>query len=361
MIGYLCATPFHITAAVTMQSGMFSKEKATLIILNHFNVDEQLLKRIRSTGVFDEVVLFNNCYKTKIDNIKRLANAFIPATTMRKIANKTEFSRFICFALDFIDLTYIMKRYEKRGINCEFAFGDDGIGTYIREGIYKPKVISQKLLKLNGRLSFVDRVRTVYVYKPEYMVANLSYDLRPIDQNPEACRLRREAVSTIWPLEEDVNIDGGILYLEQPNENDQNCDDQKIEQAALKSAVDLFNAHSVVKMHPRSTAEDAWRPFGLIKTKMPYEVMLLQKQCAPLMMMTVSSTALFSAYLFDDLPAADCPSVLLYKLMIHQEGSLSESLNKLCRFINESQAQKRIFNPENDQQLQQLLQELNRR
>ncbi len=361
MVGYLCATPFHITAAITMQSGTFSDERATLIILNHFNVDRQLLQRIKDTGVFDEVILFNNCYKTKLDNLKRLVNAFIPASTMRKIGNNTEFTHFICFALDFIDLTYIMKRYEKRGVECSFAFGDDGIGTYIREGIYKPKVISQKLLKLNGRLSYVDKINTVYVYKPQYMVANLGYDLRPILQSPEACRLRREAVSAIWPLDEDVKIDGGILYLEQPNENDQNNDDQKIEQDALKSAIDLFAAHSVVKMHPRSSAEEAWRPFGLIKTKMPYEVMLLQKQCAPLMMMTVNSTALFSAYMFDDLPAAECPSVLLYKLMIHQEGGLSEAMNRLCEIINQAQAEKRIFNPENEQELQQLLQELNRR
>ena len=54
-----------------------------------------------------------------------------------------------------------MKRYEKRGIACEFAFGDDGVGTYIRPGIYKPKPISQKLLKLNGRLGLVDRVTRV--------------------------------------------------------------------------------------------------------------------------------------------------------------------------------------------------------
>lgn len=360
MVGYLCATPFHITAAITMQSGMFADEKGTLIILNHFDVGNGLIDRIKETGVFEKVILFENSYKTKLDNFKRLVNAFIPATTMRDIANKTDFSHFVCFALDFIDLTYVMKRYEKRGISCEFSFGDDGIGTYIREGIYRPKVISHKLLKLNGRLKYVDKVSRLYTYKPEFMVANKSYDIKPIEQSEAACDKRRKAVSAIWPLNEEVNIDGGVLYLEQPNENDLDSADQKIEQDSLQAAIDALGVHSVVKMHPRSSAEEQWRKFGLLKSKMPYEVMLLQKRCAPALMMTVSSTALFSAYMFDDLPAADCPSVLLYKLMIHQESSLSGAMNDFCEMINRSQPQKRIFNPENKNQLLELIASLSK-
>ena len=56
MIGYLCATPFHITAAITMQSGQFAGEPSTLIILNHFNVDDTLLGPDAQRGF----VLFEN-------------------------------------------------------------------------------------------------------------------------------------------------------------------------------------------------------------------------------------------------------------------------------------------------------------
>ncbi len=355
MIGYLCATPFHITAAITMQSGQFAGESATLIILNHFDVDEALLERIRQTGVFDEVLLFDSRYRTKMDNLKRLVNAFIPAPLMRRVANRTAFSHFICFALDFIDLTYIIRRYEKRGVACEFAFGDDGIGTYIRDGIYRPKPLAQKLLRLSGRLGLCDRVTRVYAYKPSYMVANTEYDVRAIEQSEQACERRRAAVSAIWPLEEDVPIDGGILYFEQPNEADRDSADQRVEQKWLRAAADALGVHTCVKMHPRSLAEPQWRPFNVLRTKMPYEVLLLQKRCAPALLMTVNSTALFSTYLFDDLLATECPSVLLYKLMVHRNEALTAATAQLCARINASQEAPRIFDPDTEEQLQQLL------
>lgn len=355
MIGYLCATPFHITAAITMQSGQFAGEPATLIILNHFDVDEGLLERIRQTGVFDEVLLFNSRYRTKMDNIKRLINAFVPAPLMRRVANKTAFSHFVCFALDFIDLSYIIKRYDKRGIACEFAFGDDGIGTYIRDGIYRPKPLAAKLLRLNGRRGLCDRVTRVYAYKPSYMVANTEYDVHAIEQSTQACERRRAAVSAIWPLEEDVPIDGGILYFEQPNEADRDSEDQRVEQKWLRAAADVMGVHTCVKMHPRSQALAQWQPFNVLGTKMPYEVLLLQKQCAPALLMTVNSTALFSTYLFDDLPAAECPSVLLYKLMIHRNEALTAATAQLCARINASQQTQRIFDPDTEEELQQWL------
>lgn len=355
MIGYLCATPFHITAAITMQSGQFAGEPATLVILNHFNVDDALLDRIRQTGVFDEVLLYNSRYRTRLDNIKRLWHAFFPAALMRRMANCTSFSHFVCFALDPIDLTYVMKRYEKRGIDCEFSYGDDGIGTYIREGIYRPKPIADKLLRITGRRAYCERVTRVYAYKPSFMVANTEYDVQPIEQSPAACDKRREAVSAIWPLSEDVPIDGGILYFEQPNEADRDSDDQRIEQQWLRAAADALGVHTCVKMHPRSQAKEQWALFGVLETKMPYEVLLLQKRCHPALLMTVNSTALFSTYLFDDLPAAGCPSVLLHKLMKHRNEELIRKTEQLYARVNDSQAAQRIYDPDTAEELQALL------
>ncbi|MBE7056769.1 MAG: hypothetical protein E7388_04930 [Ruminococcaceae bacterium] len=356
MIGYLCATPFHITAAITMQSGMFAGKKSTLIVMDHFDVDMELINRIKETGVFDSVLLFHSNNKTKLNKIKRLVNVFAPSELIKNIANKTKYTHFVCFALDFLNLAYIMKRYEKRGINCEFSFGDDGIGTYIREGIYKPKDTVVKLMKISGRSGYTDKITRLYTYKPDFMVTNRSYDILPIEQSESACVKRRNAVLNIWPLNQDIDIDGKILYFEQPNEADKDNEDQGIEQQALSMAAEMLDSHTVVKMHPRSTAESVWQKFGVLKTKMPYEVMLLQKQCAPKLMMTVNSTALFSTYLFDDLPAATCASVLLYKIMIHKNETLNSAMSKLCDVVNKSQENVKIYNPETMDELRGILQ-----
>ena len=358
MVGYFCATPFHITAAITMQSEMFADEPATLVVLDHFNVDEALLERIRATGIFQEVLLYDNRYRTKMDNAKRLLRTFFPNRLMRDLAKKTAFSHFVCFALNFIDLTYMIKRYEKRGIDCEFSFGDDGVGTYIRPGIYRPKPVARRLLQLVGRLSLVDRVTRVYTYKPDFMVANREYDVYPILQSERACAARREAVRTIWPVGDDVDIDGKILYFEQPHECGEGCEELRIEQDSLRLAVDKLDTEGVIKMHPRSAAEPLWSEFTILKAKMPYEVMLLQKQCDPKLMMTVSSTALFSTYLFDDLPAASCPAVLLYRLMPQKPGSLGGMLDKLCGVINGAQENPCIHNVADTAALEQLIEEM---
>ena len=354
MVGYFCATPLHVLSAITMQGGMFADEDSMLILLNHFHVDEALLGRIKESGVFTEVMLVENDYRTTVGNIKRLANAFFPIKPMRYVANKTCFTHFVCFALDYIDLAYIMTRYKKRGIRCEFSFGDDGIGTYIAE-IHQPKPLARKLLKLNGHLGILDEVTRLYAYKPEYLIVNRHFDVQPILQNEAACRARCAAAAHIWPLQEQTNIDGGVLYFEQPNPLDADNSDRDIEQAMLRRAMDTLGIHAAVKMHPRSDAEAAWSPFGVIHTKMPYEVMLQQAQCKPKLIMTISSTALFNTYMFDDLTAEPCPAILLYKMMRYVNRQACEAMTEMCERINAAQEKPRIYVPENEEELQKIL------
>ncbi len=358
MVGYLCATPFHITAAITLQSGQFAGKHSTLVILNHFGADEAFIERIRATGVFDEVILYDNNYRTLKDNIKRFSNAFFPVKLMKRLANKTNFTNFVCFALDFIDLTYIIKRYKKRGIECEFSFGDDGIGTYIREGIYKPKSVSERLLKLNGNSKYLSEVKKAYIYKPEYLVANRGYDITAILQDEQTCQKRRAAVGTIWPLDEEIAIDGNVLYFQQPSEEDKDATDLKIELECLEAAINTLGIGSAVKLHPRTDNFEDWEKFGIVKTRMPYEALMLQRQYKPAMLMTVGSTALFSTYLFDDLASSDCPSILLYKLMLHQSEVLTAAMNKLCDGINKGDGAELIFCPESAEELDKLLKNL---
>ncbi len=356
MIGYLCATPFHIAAAITMQSGMFADQPSVLIVMNHFDVDQDLLERIDSTGVFDTVLLFDSNNKTKLNRLKRLAGAFVPSKLMRQLAYQTAFTHFVCFALDFLNLAYLIKAYKRRGLHCEFSFGDDGVGTYIREGIYQPKDFVGRLLWLTGRATALDEVKRVYAYKPDFMVANRRYELCPIEQSEAACCKRREALCAIWPVHEDLRINEGLLYFEQPNAQDVGGADLEREKQALRAAHELLHTPIIVKMHPRSIAENEWRNYDILKTKMPYEVMVLQQLCSPSVLMTVNSTALFSTYLFDDLQVSSCPSILLYRMMAHQNSALTEAMNVLCEKINQSQSKQCVFCPVTMEEFHALLQ-----
>ncbi len=350
MIAYVCATPFHITAAITMQCGMFRQEAATLIVMNHFPIDDTFMNRLRATGLFDEVCLLNSHNRTLTARGKRAAQAVVPSALLRRLAFHTAFTRYISFVPDFLSLTYVMRGYRKRQVPCEFAFGDDGIGTYIRDGLYQPRPMIRTFLRLVGRLSLLADIRRLYVYKPDLMAVPTTLQTVPIEQEPAACERRRQALCTVWPNTDGQAVEDGILYFEQPDLSE---DSRDAEHAALYTAQEILHKPVIVKLHPRSVSDRLWQPFLRLQTDTPYEVMLLQHRCAPSLMMSVDSTAVFSAYLFDHLPRADCPCILLYRLSAARDGRISAALDRLYeRFLRMGAP---LYRPDTVEQLHTVL------
>ena len=66
MIGFLCATPYHLIAATTIASGEFKDHESVLVLMDHAaNVDEQFIEKIRSADIFSEVHLYKSNKKTE--------------------------------------------------------------------------------------------------------------------------------------------------------------------------------------------------------------------------------------------------------------------------------------------------------
>lgn len=352
---FFCATPYHIIASMALASGTMSGDPSTLVVMDHFSMDDGMLDRIRSTGIFREVILYTSNNKTKWNKAKRLLSVFCPDQTIRKLAHKTAFSHCVFFALDFLNLGYMAKVYRKRGIPCEFSFGDDGIGAYLNANCYRPKPLVVKLLKLSGRLDALRRVRLLYVYKPELMVENTDFTLRKIDQSREVYESVKKAVSQIFLLGPDADVNNAILYFEQPGTNEASSENIEVEKKVLHKAMQQLKARVVVKMHPRSTSEALFEEFEIMKTKMPFEAMVLQQDCAPVMMLSNCSTAMFSMYLLDNLPAAKCPAVFLNRYVPNQNEHFNNALARYRVLVDRDGENQRIFTPENEQQLQMIL------
>lgn len=357
---FFCATPYHIIASMTMASGTLAGKESMLVVMDHFSMDEGMLDRIRSTGIFREVILFRNNNKTKLNKAKRLLRVFCPDPLIYRLAHKTAFSHCVFFALDFLNLAYLAKTYRKRGISCEFSFGDDGIGAYLNDKCYIPKPFVVKLLKLSGRMNDLQRVRDLYVYKPELMVENTGFMLKKIDQSREIYETVRKAVSEIFVLGPDADVNHAILYFEQPGTSEASSENIEVEKKVLRQAMQRLSARAVVKMHPRSTSEALFTEFEIMKTKMPFEAMVLQQDYAPVMMLSNCSTAMFSMYLLDNLPAAECPSVFLNRYVPNQNERFNAAMENYRRLLNVSGEPARIFTPEDDCQLQQLLDDIAR-
>lgn len=348
MTGYLCATPYHIMAATTLASGLCSEDKNILVILDHFSVSDDFAEKIEKCNLFDKVIIYKSNKKTKLNNVKRLVNAFFPPKIMKDLS-KFDFDRFFCLALDFIDITYLMKKLEKRGKKCEFAFADDGLGSYLNDNIYNPKRVSEIILKLNGRISYLDKIEKMYVYKPEYVVANKRFVTEKIPQTEKTTAALKNLANAVWKLDIDVDIDGKTLYFEQPYEAGK--DFTAREQEFITNIKNTLAVESAIKMHPRSFGDENWKAFDVIESKMPIEAMLMQMDCTPLVMMTNYSTASFATYLFDNLGASDCPTILTFKCIENQDLQLGALIEKFIDKVNKTLPKKSIYLPEDEKEL----------
>lgn len=356
MIGYLCATPYHIMAAVTMASDMFAEEDSTLIVLDHFNIDETLIEKIRKTGIFTDVLLFKSNNKSLMNKAKRFYNAFVPHPLMRSLAKRKDFTHFFCFALDFINISYLIQSFRKNGANCQFSFAEDGIGSYINESLYHPNKLASLLIQLNGRANALEAIQSLYIYKPEYAVVNKEFELVKIKQSPKTYETLRCFVSEIWPFEEEVDFKDSIVYFEQPKENPEENKDVTTEQNAIRKAEELLGAHAFVKLHPRSYENESWANFDTLKTRIPFEAIFLQTDFQPKLFLTDNSTAVFSPYMLDGDAELHCKTIFLNRL-VHGDGAnaYTDTIDAVSAHINQKWQATLMESPASQEALEAIL------
>lgn len=352
MIGFLCATPYHIMVAITMATGMYADKKSVLVVMDHAaNFDEKLIEKIRSLNIFYDVKLYKSNNKTKLNNLKRLFNAVFVPRLVRDLS-KTNFEKFFCLALNFIDAAYLIKKFKKRGINCEVAFADDGIGSYVSTTIYKPRKISEIILKFNGNAKYLGEIKRVFVYRPELVVVDFGKELVEIEQTEKSTAELKRAISVLWPLDSDVDAGGKIMYFEQPYGSAEY--DYVIEEeiSILKEVLTTVPVKACIKMHPRSNAEKMWSDFDIIKSKIPFEAMLLQQTCNPLMYMSNCSTALFSSYLISSFADASNNAVMLNQMPgLSMSDSGTAALNAFVLQVNDKYKNGNIYSPKSKEEL----------
>lgn len=357
MIGFLCATPYHIIAAMTMATGMYSDKKSVLVVMDHASgFDEQFIEKIEGLGIFHKVYLYKSNKKTKLNNVKRLVNAFFVPKLVRDLS-KTEFKHFFCFALNFIDAAYLIKQFEKRGIDCEVSFADDGIGTYVSNIIYKPKKISEIILKIKGNTKYLKKIKRLFVYRPELVVVDNGYELVQIEQNSTTSEKMKHAMSVLWPLDTKIDVGGKIVYFEQPyGDVDKSVTEGEI--AALRTVTKTHGVDACIKMHPRSTAEAIWSDFDIMKSKIPFEAMLLQLDSSPLMYMSNCSTALFSSYFIDTIDNGSTNTVMLNRFVRFLGSTTDSAFARLVDIVNRNYSGGSIYTPESEEELLEITKKL---
>ena len=341
---YICATPYHIIAASTLACGNFKDSQAKLLVMPHFVLSEEMIETLRQSGIYSSVEVYNYSNKSKLQNLKRLFNAFIPDRKIFKIAHDKNTERVVFFALDFIDAAYLVKK------GCEVVFGDDGIGAYINGNCYKPRPRPVKVLKMKHQLELLEKITKLYVYKPDYVLSNRHLDLVEIQQSPDITTRITELVSKLWPVE-DVEISNSILYFEQPREDNSASlikELKYVDKAKEVSGKDIY-----VKMHPRSTYRARYQQkYQVLDTNAPFEAMILQDKTKFDLMMTFTSTAIFVPFLINNSYSHYTKAILMQTIV---DGARGISFEQLVDKIKENNPECEIYFPKDEEEFNEIL------
>ena len=344
MIGFYCATPYHVMTAINLMLSKYEGKRAKLYILNHTKDAIALVKRLQKSGLFEDVVFINNSNVTLSMRFKRVWEAFIPNPQIRQIGRNEAYTEFIFFCYDFLNATYLVKQLRKKNSACQFAFGDDGLGSYM-EDIYTPNKVVMFLLRLTGRKKYLTLINQLFVFMPELVFANKQLQTSKIPKYQYKNERFRSIVNEIWPL--DALLEQPLLYFQQPIYGEQAKRVAAMEKQ-LFARLSEMSLPFAVKLHPLTYNYDACPAAQLVHSKIPFECFILQQRSDDKVLISYFSTALFTPFmLFDQTPRL----VFLYELTDGSDDILPQYRMFLERFINIYPDQANICVPQSLEEL----------
>ncbi|NBI70635.1 hypothetical protein D3Z50_06105 [Clostridiaceae bacterium] len=288
MTCFFCATPYHVLLASIMKITYLKKETAELILYNHFKGAYALYENLKRTTLFSNVYFINENNYTLFNKLKRAFHIVFPDSVVKRVAKRCVYNEIVFFAIDFLSASYIIREYNKRNLACIFSYGEDGIGTYMDPGIYSPSPKTAFMLKITGRLRWLDRIHNIYVLEPKLLQSNFNKQIQLICL--PAFLDSEGYLNILWPERRKDKI-GSVVYLQEPFVEDRN---QK-EVTDEKNVVEICQAivgdsEFTIKLHPR-TRNYRVNSKHIVKTSIPFECLLKPQELDDKIIISIMSTA----------------------------------------------------------------------
>lgn len=323
MIGFYCATPYHVFVSLHLSVTKYKDKKKNILILDHFSYASELVDNLRDTGLFENVYLLNCSTKTIEDKMKRLMKSYFVDRIVKEFSNYI-YAEVLFFALDFLNYAYII---ENGAQATEYAYVEDGVGTYFEDEIYSPSRIASTILKLRGKMKYISKVKTIYVFQPQMMFGNR--DEFVIKKIPPVSRNNiefTELVTKLWTFKE---MDFHAMYMEQPYNEVIGAEYDTREKQIFEIIEKYFkNDELIVRIHPRS--KDKFADKYKDTNYAPYEAILLNYNVEKKIIISTFSTAcLTPKMMFNQEPLV----ILTYKLYPSFLKKYEE-IDKIDAFIN---------------------------
>ena len=100
MVGFYCATPYHIFVALHMSCTQYKEERKTILIMEHFSDSDRVVEKLKKSGLFENVFFLRKRKNKFVNDIERLGKSFFIDSQVREFASY-EYDEVIFFALDF--------------------------------------------------------------------------------------------------------------------------------------------------------------------------------------------------------------------------------------------------------------------
>ena len=314
-VGYFCATPLHILHAVSMRLTTDRDAEGDIYVYNHFADAPRMVESLKGMGLFRKATLYCNNTLSLKEKMRRLWHAFVPDMAMRPLLTEPFlYKKVIFFALDALTMTQLMAK----GQNCDFYYGEDGVGSYINPALYRFSGVSRLLLRLTGRNRYIAAVKGIYLHAPDLRVVNTHLTGVTMEKVPYDDPAMERALQMLWPVDETVvDTRRPVMYFREPLREVFGTDAPHIEEQALQLAEDAFGGGVYVKRHPRMT--DGTADERILPCNAPYErLMGLWEQPRTVLVSAISTAALQPLILCGQRPVM----IFLYRMLLEENHPL---------------------------------------
>lgn len=317
----VCATVFQMLGAISLKNKVYKYDMFSLVLMDTIIDCQDYAERIRYSGIFSEVVVFNTHLGTSVNGKKLKIHHLIPILDFWKgngILNDYHFDVLLGGNIYWVMDIYFNRINNKK---LQVYLLEDGICNYLKDTMnkfYKPS------FKDCFKHDILKNLRGQYVFSPDICYFN---DIKlPSFRIPSLDEIEKELLNFIFNYSAKT-IYPRVIYLEQYFEDKEFSMRNQEFIDILKN--ELGQDGFAVKMHPRSNLERIKElRCNTIIDRTPLELILINSNTIDLLI------SIYSAASITPITALNkkVKSILLFKLReneINRIGNVKELIESM--------------------------------
>lgn len=298
---FFCSTPYQVLVALHLIREKHSADAITVYVHDYFFGAAEVTRRLDRSGLVEEALLVEKEHSVRFSKVRTLrylqkAGSFLIAGHYADSIYHFDCRRFDHAYFTFPDTIIQLALVSLKRNNPELRVHlyEDGLGGYIPR-FSLPSSIKNAFNRIAGIASIVDSYSELLVFHPEFVALDLPFPIRripPIDGGDDEII---GLLNSIFGYCSSSSIGERIVILEQPLNFVPGLNDAIVEILDASLTADY-----IVRLHPRTKSADYGRHPVAPQTGVPWEISVLNTLIEEKVLMTYSSTSVFSGKMLLD-------------------------------------------------------------